>query len=272
MKLIPTLVSILIISLPSFSNAQVTRTWVSGVGDDANSGSRTAPCKTFAGVITKTSTNGIIDVLDPGAFGAVTITKSITIEGDASEGDILVAGTHAVIINAGPADVVILRNLTLEGGGTGLSGIDILSAGEVHIENCRINGFTQSGINYASSATNGVLFVKDTTIHQCGPNGINLAAAGPSTATIEHVNITACGDGIDVAAGTTAVIVGTTVSGNSNVGIESSGLVQLSASMITGNGADGLKAIKPGKIVSYRNNVITGNNPDGKPTSMVTPK
>src|SRR5215472_16872530 len=139
------------------SRYQATR--VSGVGDDANPGSRTAPCKTFAGAISKTDANGVIDVLDPGGFGAVTITKSITIEGDAAEGDILALGTNAIVINASPTDVVILRNLTLEGAGVppGLTGIQIQSAGAVHVENCRINGFTASGIDFVDSAAGAQL-------------------------------------------------------------------------------------------------------------------
>src|SRR5438477_3797204 len=52
--------------IPHFAFAQATRTWVSGVGDDVNPCSRTAPCKTFAGAISKTAGGGEIDVLDPG--------------------------------------------------------------------------------------------------------------------------------------------------------------------------------------------------------------
>src|SRR5262245_48964588 len=66
----------------SAAYAQATRTWVSGVGDDVNPCSRTAPCKTFAGAISKTAAGGEISVLDPGGFGGVTITKSITINGE----------------------------------------------------------------------------------------------------------------------------------------------------------------------------------------------
>src|SRR5262245_27358756 len=79
---------------------QATRTWVSGVGDDANPCSRTAPCKTFAGAISKTATGGEINVLDPGGFGGVTITKSITISSEGFEAGVLVSGTNAIIINA----------------------------------------------------------------------------------------------------------------------------------------------------------------------------
>src|SRR5258708_4262354 len=97
--------------------AQATRTWVSGVGDDVNPCSRTAPCKTFPGAISKTAAGGEIDVLDPGGFGAVTITKAMTIAQEGpGEGGILVAGTNGITINAGANDVVVLRGLQIDGG------------------------------------------------------------------------------------------------------------------------------------------------------------
>src|ERR1700761_44414 len=109
------------------AEAQATRTWVSGVGDDANPCSRTAPCKTFAGAISKTAPAGEINVLDPGGFGAVTITKSITITSESPEAGVLVSGTNGIVINAGPTDTVILKGLDIEGLGTGLNGISILA-------------------------------------------------------------------------------------------------------------------------------------------------
>src|SRR6185295_8752846 len=103
----------------SLLQAQATRTWVSGVGDDANPCSRTAPCKTFAGAISKTAAKGEINVLDPGGFGGVTITKSITISSEGFEAGVLVSGTNAVIVATGAAtDVVVLRGLDIEGLGT----------------------------------------------------------------------------------------------------------------------------------------------------------
>src|SRR6476619_3765149 len=91
--------------------AQATRTWVSGVGDDVNPCSRTAPCKTFAGAISKTASPGIINCLDPGGFGAVTITKSITIDCTGTLGSILSSGVQGVIVNTGSAaDKVVLRD------------------------------------------------------------------------------------------------------------------------------------------------------------------
>src|SRR5207245_10736465 len=108
------------------AHAQATRTWVSGVGDDANPCSRTAPCKTFAGGISKTAPGGVIDALDPGGFGAVTITKSITIEGTGGLASILVSGTNALVIAAAAGDDVVLRDILFEGLGTGLNGIRFL--------------------------------------------------------------------------------------------------------------------------------------------------
>src|ERR1700756_5323776 len=100
--------------LPIVAQAQATRTWVSGVGDDANPCSRTAPCKTFAGAISKTAPGGEINCLDPGGFGAVTITKSVTIDCHEIFGSVLVSGTNAINIAAAGGNVT-LRNLNLNG-------------------------------------------------------------------------------------------------------------------------------------------------------------
>src|SRR5579863_3973998 len=113
----------------SLAHAQATRTWVSGVGDDANPCSRTAPCKTFAGAISKTAMGGEIDVLDPGGFGAVTITKSISIEAVGVVAGVLVSGTNGIVVAAGAADTVVLRGLTIDGLGTGLAGVKFQSGG-----------------------------------------------------------------------------------------------------------------------------------------------
>src|SRR5437764_15461347 len=117
--------AIFILALSSLAQAQATRTWVSGVGDDANPCSRTAPCKTFAGAISKTFINGEIDALDAGGFGAVTITKSMTIDGNGFGGGILASGTNGVVINIAlngndPFRRVTLRRIAING--TGASG------------------------------------------------------------------------------------------------------------------------------------------------------
>ena len=155
------------------AHAQATRTWVSGVGDDANPCSRTAPCKTFAGAISKTATGGEINVLDPGGFGGVTITKSITISSENFEAGVLVSGTNAIVINATTTSNVVLRGLDIEGLGTGLVGIKVLGGlGSLHVEKCTINNFrgtNGSGIEIGTSlAGTTKVFVKDTIIRNNG--------------------------------------------------------------------------------------------------------
>src|SRR6476646_9109953 len=142
----------------SFAQAQATRTWVSGVGDDANPCSRTAPCKTFAGAISKTAPGGEINVIDSGGYGAVTITKALTIAGDGAMASVLVSGTNGIIVAAGASDIVILRNLHLNGIGSGLNGIRYLSGAELHVEDSEIRRFSQQGVDAAPSAS-GALFV-----------------------------------------------------------------------------------------------------------------
>src|SRR5262245_18989363 len=122
-----------IVGAASLAHAQATRTWVSGVGDDANPCSRTAPCKTFAGAISKTAVGGEINVLDPGGFGALTITKSITVSSEGFEAGVLVSGTNGFVVQA-PGSTVILRGLDFEGLGTGLNGIRVTDVGALYIE------------------------------------------------------------------------------------------------------------------------------------------
>src|SRR5262249_6797263 len=123
-----------LVALPA--HAQASRTWVSGVGSDANPCSRTAPCQTFAGAISKTATGGEINCLDPGGFGAVTITKSIIISCEVGTAGVLVSGTNGIVVSVGASDIVYLRGLDFEGVGTGLSGINFIGAGVLHVQHC----------------------------------------------------------------------------------------------------------------------------------------
>ena len=163
------------------SNAQATRTWVSGVGDDVNPCSRTAPCKTFAGAISKTTDGGEINCIDSGGFGAVTVTKSITIDCGPFLGGVLASLTNGIIINASASAVVILRNLeitgtlpNLAGAATGINGIRYLSAKSVHIENVHIAGFNTSCVDASTGATAGQLNIENSILEHCGANGVNL--------------------------------------------------------------------------------------------------
>jgi hypothetical protein len=156
------------LALPSSAFGQATRTWVSGVGDDANPCSRTAPCKTFAGAISKTANAGEINVIDPGGFGGVTITKSLTIRGRGPTAGALVAGTNAIVINATATDKVTIQGLDIIGTGVGaptaLSGIKVLSAGRVNIVDNQISKFKAGVVVAPTSATTRVV-LKDNHIY-----------------------------------------------------------------------------------------------------------
>lgn len=172
------------------AHAQATRTWVSGVGDDANPCSRTAPCKTFAGAISKTAAKGEIDALDPGGFGTVTITKAITIDGGAQMAGVLAAGTNGIIVNAGSADTVVLRNLDFNGAGTGIDGVKILGAGNVLIDHCNFQGFTHNNVEY-SITSSGYLLMQNSTVTG-GDKGFVITATsgpGPVSALLKNVTI-----------------------------------------------------------------------------------
>src|SRR5262244_1497051 len=155
-------------------SAQATRTWVSGVGDDANPCSRTAPCKTWAGAISKTAPGGEIDALDPGGYGAVTITKSITLDGGGGQvASVLVSGTNGIVVQAGSSDVVILRNLRINGISSGFNGVRFLSGKDLNVENCFIFGFTQNGIDIAlNQNTQASAHIINTVLKNNGGVGI----------------------------------------------------------------------------------------------------
>lgn len=166
------------------AHAQATRTWVSGVGDDVNPCSRTAPCKTFAGAISKTATGGEINCLDPGGFGAVTITKAIQIICQVEAG-VLVSGTNAIIVNTPANAEVLLQGLDIEGLSTGLNGVTIISASKVTINKCSIRNFTQNGINVAGPVGARVL-VQDSFILS-NAIGINIVGNGAGVANTAFV-------------------------------------------------------------------------------------
>src|SRR5262249_45302589 len=155
-------IAIFTFAFASMAQAQATRTWVSGVGDDANPCSRTAPCKTFAGAISKTAPCGEIDALDPGGFGAVTITKSITIDGTPFIAGVLVSGTNGIVVQAAGTDIITLRGLDINGICAGLVGIKVNAAKAVNVENCVIYRFTSHGIQV--NGTTATVHVRNTVI------------------------------------------------------------------------------------------------------------
>ncbi len=181
------------------AQAQATRTWVSGVGDDVNPCSRTAPCKTFAGAISKTAAGGEIDCLDPGGFGTVTITKSITIDCSGTFGSILNSGgINGVVVNDSATGTpntvdVILRGLSINGAGTtpGLNGVRFVSGRSLLIEDVFIqNQNGGSGVSIANG-NNARIFLNNVTMTD-GGNGVLVdptAAVGVTNLVLQNVRI-----------------------------------------------------------------------------------
>jgi hypothetical protein len=208
------------------TQAQATRTWVSGVGDDVNPCSRTAPCKTYAGAISKTAKDGEISTLDPGGFGTVTITKSITINGGGAGqgyGSILSAlAPQGVLINiTDPADVrktVRLNWLDINGASTGTDGVRMIAGNALHIENTFIDGLVGDGVEVNIAGANvAELYMRNVSIRNCVGNGIVMNASNASglvAASIDHVSVTNCGDGVEATLRSVASLSNSTISTN----------------------------------------------------------
>jgi len=221
---------------------QASRTWVSGVGDDANPCSRTAPCKTFAGAISKTAAGGEIDALDPGGFGALTITKAITIDGGGGQvASVLVSGTNGIVVQAGPADVVILRNLRINGIGSGLNGIRFLAGKDLNVENCFIFGFLQNGIDIALNQASAA------SVHIIGSILKNNAGSGIRAANAVTPNV-------QVGIETTSVIL-------DSIGIEANtnSRVVVNEAFVENASSDGIKADAGTAQISIHNSDASFN-------------
>jgi hypothetical protein len=275
------------------AGAQASRTWVSGVGDDANPCSRTAPCKTFAGAISKTAAGGEIDALDPAGYGAVTITKAITIDGGGGQvASVLVSGTNGIVVQAGPSDVVILRNLRINGIGTGINGIRFLTGKALMVENCNIFGFTTNGIDIASAG--GKVFVSGTSSNNNGGAGISVQSAVTTQVSITHSQFQLNTQGVwagnfsqvtanDVlasgnsqvgflaanSAGAAELNITNSTAANNVVGIQAgggtnSGTVRISLVTLHDNGVGLAVGVNGANIKSFGNNFNSGS---GTPTA-----
>lgn len=207
--------------------AQASRTWVSGVGDDANPCSRTAPCKTFAGAISKTAAGGEIDALDPAGYGALTITKAITIDGGGGQvASVLVAGTNGIVVQAGANDVVILRNLRINGisgsGNGGINGIRFLAGKDLNVENCYVFGFNQNGLDVAlNQGTQASVHVLNSVFKNIGGVGIRATnAITPAVQVAIHDTATILGTtGIEAAQHSRVLVSHAVVENQSSTGL-----------------------------------------------------
>ncbi len=270
----------------SLMSAQASRTWVSGVGDDANPCSRTAPCKTWAGAISKTAPGGEIDALDPGGFGAVTITKGITLDGGGGQvASVLVSGTNGIVVVANAStDVVILRNLRINGISSGINGIQFNSGKALIVQNCDIFGFTSNGINVISAG--GKVYVDGTTSSNNGGSGLAVQASALTSVSVDHSRFEQNAFGIlagsfsqvevgnSVAAGNTAggfvasagggtaeLNISNSTAANNFIGVQAGGGAAASTTRISGvsiyGGNLGLNVGANGTLKSFGNNSNT---------------
>jgi hypothetical protein len=268
------------IALSAMAQAQATRTWVSGVGDDANPCSRTAPCKTYAGAISKTARDGEISTLDPGGFGAVTITKSITINGGGTGqgyGSILASGTNGIVINITDAadlrKTVRLNWLDINGAPSslpGLTGVRILAAAVVHVENTVIDSFRSTsagfghGIHVNTTATTE-LYVRNTTIRNCLNDGIRVeTTTGQAVAAVVNSKISKNANGVKYVNGGRGLVAGCELTNNSAVGIDAEEttldtFVNIEGNYIAFSGTAGVQAGTGASEIRLSNNFITQN-------------
>ena len=293
----------LLLACSSFAHAQATRTWVSGVGDDVNPCSRTAPCKTFAGAISKTAEGGEIDCLDPGGFGTVTITKAITIDGTCGSGfgSILAAGTNGVNVNITSGNhiadaVVTLRRLSINGASQsispGLVGISVSNVNRLNVEECYLENFNTAGIRFSLGANICQAFIKDTVFDN---TTVGISSTSTGGATIAQVNncqffampdgynaisntfvtiqgcyfggLTGSNGGVKASAGTTANVLNSTFASD-NIGVNVLGTVRLSNNDFVNN----TTAIAGGTAESANNNKFRGNGADGNTTNVFVVK
>jgi hypothetical protein len=279
-------------ALSAPAHAQATRTFISGVGNDADPCSRTAPCRTFAGAFSKTFINGEINCLDPGGYGTLNITKSITIDCTGTFGSALSSGTNGFTINIAanandPFRVVRLRGISVNGTGasgtigtrTGLRGVRILSAAVVMLEDMVISDFSLQGVSDTRSGE-GKLFIRNSVIRNNSGAGIAVAGAATNNASIENVHSINNGFGVAVGTGNNVSITRSVFSGNTSAGVEADagGSIGLDNSLVSANGTglqnSGTMSISNSEIsfnstgisgatTSFGNNRIFGNTAAG---------
>ena len=243
------------VAFASIAQAQASRTWVSGVGDDANPCSRTAPCKTWAGAISKTAACGEIDALDPGGYGAVTITKSITLDGTGTFASILASLVNGIVINAASTDVITIRGLSIDGFCNGINGINILQAKTVNVEDCVIFRFSTGNGITVNESNDLALNVRNSVIRDNTLDAINtVTASGNVRVTLDNVRLSGSGNGLHARSGSLVTARNCVFSNNAGHGIfgDAAGASAVSIfahnNQISNNGGNGVRAGNGGNV------------------------
>jgi hypothetical protein len=253
--------------------AQTTRTWVSGVGADANPCSRTAPCATWAGAYAKTLAGGEIDALDPGGFGTLTINKSITLDGGGGQvASVLVSGANGINVAAGATDIVIIRNVRFQGalgngsnpGSAGINGISFTSGGKLILDHVDINGFNNNCIVMANTSA-AMLSVKDSTMENCAAGAILvMPSSTTASAYITNTVMAYSRFGLRVQDNGRATVSQSDASNNVNNGLiatssSSPSEIDITYSVVANNGANGIITSGANALIRFANTAIFDN-------------
>jgi len=279
--------------IATLASAQATRTWVSGVGDDVNPCSRTAPCKTFAGAISKTASPGIINCLDPGGFGAVTITKSITIDCTGTIGSVLSSGVQGIIVNGLSTDKVVIRAVDINGAGTtlGTNGVNYIQAASVALYDVNIANYSNDGVKVSATVAGGHKLllvgcqvlnnVRGVEVFPTAPatcdldvdrsnfdnnapgNGIDIVSAN-CTATVQNSSLTHNGGGLQVQSASGSAALNNCLISHNGTGVFGAAEVRLNNCSVTNN-TTGLSGTTKG----FQSNMIIGNGGGNSPTTSV---
>ncbi len=245
-----------------------TQTWISGVGDDANPCSRTAPCLTLQGAYAKAAVGGEINYLDPVEAGALTINHSITINGAAAGGGAQVEGQDAILVAAGATDVVVLHHLTLIGDDTH-GGVHVTSVGTLQLDGCELRDFNK-GVDFEPSL-GGQLLVSDSTLEHMSDSALLVASSsGTANATVSDSQLADSARGILALAGAQVSIVSSTLAGNSVAGAAAtlgktggSAQITLFQTTVTGNGVGVTSDALAGSATVRLADVVTDDNGSG---------
>lgn len=291
-SLAASMIALLVASSPALASA--SRTFVSGVGSDTGSCSLATPCRTFAYALTQTASSGEIIVLSSAGYGPVTISQSVSIINTSNFAGVTVAGANGITINAGVSDSVVLRGLTVDGGGTGSNGIVFNSGGSLTIDQCNVMNFvgssaTGNGILIQPTSGNHNIAITNTTASNNQQVGVYyLPPSGTATTgiVIDRVSASNNAYGIEINNGgssgaATASISNSTASFNSVHGFYFvnvtasldasnatsngdgvyvfSGTLALGRSVLMNNAVYGLQIAGNGIVNSYKDNRIAGN-------------
>lgn len=292
-------IAALALTIAPMARAAADRTWVASFGDDANPCSLTAPCKTFAGAISKTNARGEIDCIDANSVGAVTVTKTITLDGGANFASILASGTVGITIDDGGANTAIvrIRNLSIQGNNSGTMGIQAVSFGKLEVENCRIMQFKSGngrGISVQNSDGAAEVMVQDTIISNCSGSAIFLGpanvATAAATATLYNTTLESNVNGLKMSTGrTTATVEHSNLNFNSGSAVlldSGDPIVNMHHNQISHNGTAVAVTIGQanigdsyisnntvsvsGNVHSWSDNMIVGNGTNTLPTEDLT--